>query len=114
MKILIDTQVFVWLIEDDSRLGKEAKQLLFDAQNEVMISYFSFYEMTIKASIGKLLYDSSIVDDLPEMGVDLIMPSIEALSGYEILNQDNKDPFDNMIIAVARTEKATLITSNPK
>ena len=112
--LLIDTQVFVWLTNDDKRLGKVTLQKLSDTANRVCISYFSFFEMTIKASVGKLNYDISVLGDLTKMGIDLIMPDEEALRGYAIFNPDNKDPFDNVLIAVARNEKCTFVTSDPK
>jgi PIN domain nuclease of toxin-antitoxin system len=114
MRLLIDTQVFIWLINEDSRLGAKTLTLLQDTSNEVCISYFSFFEMTIKASIGKLDFDSSVIGDLPEMGITLIAPSNVVLERYTILNQDNKDPFDNILTTVAITERCTFITSDPK
>jgi PIN domain nuclease of toxin-antitoxin system len=87
---------------------------LQDTSNEVFISYFSFFEMAIKASIGKLDFDSSVIDDLPKMGIELITPSNAALQKYAIFNPDNKDPFDNILAAVAIIEKCTFVTSDPK
>ena len=79
--------------------------------SSVRLQYFG---MTIKASIGKLSYDSSIVEDLPNMGIELIMPDTSALHDYKIFNADNKDPFDNILIATALSEKCVFITSDPK
>lgn len=114
MRILIDTQVFIWLINADQRIGSKAFELLSDSSNEVSLSYFSLFEMKIKAAIGKLTYDDSVVDDLPVMGIGLIMPTITALRKYRIQNDTNKDPFDNMLIATAMSEKCTFITSDLK
>jgi PIN domain nuclease of toxin-antitoxin system len=114
MRLLIDTQVFIWLINEDARLGSAALEALQDTSNEVFISYFSFFEMTIKASIGKLDFDSSVMNDLPKMGIELIPPSNAALQKYAIFNPGNKDPFDNILATVAITEKCTFITSDPK
>ena len=114
MKLLIDTQVFIWLTNSDNQLGSNTLQALQDTTNQVYISYFSFFEMAIKASIGKLHYDSSILDDLPKMGVELVMPDEFLLRNYSIYNADNKDPFDNVLITVARNEGYTLVTSDPK
>jgi PIN domain nuclease of toxin-antitoxin system len=114
MTILLDTQVFIWLVNNDPRLGTNAVRILADTSNKLTISYFSFFEITIKASIGKLTYDSSIIDDLPEMEIELIMPDIDILRDYSILNPDNRDPFDNIIMSVARKEKCALITSDHK
>jgi PIN domain nuclease of toxin-antitoxin system len=114
MDILIDTQVLVWVVSRDPRLGRKAAQSLADTANRIFISYFSFFELTIKASIGKLTWDTSLIEDLPSMGIDLIMPDMDALQGYEILNPDNKDPFDNIIMSIARSRTAKLMTSDHK
>ncbi len=114
MKLLLDTQVFIWLINSDRRLGKETLGLIENMSNQLYISYFSCFEMAIKASIGKLNYDSTILEDLPNMGIELILPTINALRRYSIVNLDNKDPFDNMLISVSCTEKTTFVTSDQK
>jgi len=114
MKLLIDTQVFVWLTNEDKKLGAETLRTLQDVSNQLYISYFSFFELTIKASIGKLDYDNSILRDLPKMGIELIMPDTAVLSGYKIFNQDNKDPFDNILLATALSESCTFVTSDSK
>lgn len=114
MRLLLDTQAFIWLINGDKRLGENTLGILEDNANQLYISYFSFFEMTIKASIGKLRYDPTILDDLHEMGIELILPTIDALKGYRLLSQNNKDPFDNMLISVSRTEKTTFVTSDQK
>ena len=87
---------------------------LSDGNNRVYVSYFSFFEMTIKASIGKLSLNHSVISDLPQMGIEMVMPDVRALQGYTIFNPGNKDPFDNMLISVARIEKCTLVTSDAK
>jgi len=114
MKIMLDTQVFIWLINDDSRLGAESLKIIKDPSNALYISYFSFFEMAIKASIGKLIYQSSLLDDLPKMGVELILPDTTELKGYRIFNSNNKDPFDNMLISTALDKKFILMTSDNK
>ncbi len=114
MKILIDTQVFVWLVTQDSSLGHNALELLSDTSNRVFLSYFSFFEMKIKESIGKMTVDTSVLDDLPAMGIELLNPSINSLKDYAIFNPDNKDPFDNMLISVALNEKCSLMTSDSR
>lgn len=114
MKLLLDTQVFIWLTNGDDKVGVKARHLLEDVSNQIYLSYFSCFEMTIKASIGKLDYDPSILDDLPKMGIELIMPSTTVLENYVVFNPHNKDPFDNMLIAVACEENTTFITSDQK
>ncbi len=114
MKILIDTQVFVWLVGQDPRLGQDALEMLSNTSNRVFISYFSFFEMKIKESIGKMTIDISVVDDLPTMGIELVDADINALRSYSVFNPDNKDPFDNMLINIALSERCSFMTSDSK
>lgn len=112
MKILLDTQAFIWLINDDSRLGSEAKKKALLVKNKVSISFLSFFEMTIKAAVGKLKFDVSIMDDLDKMGVSLLSGNQQSLSRYRVFNEKNKDPFDNFLIATAIVNDFTLISSD--
>jgi PIN domain nuclease of toxin-antitoxin system len=114
MKLLIDTQVFAWLVSGNPKLGSQTRIMLGNSANRVFISYFSFLEMAIKKSIGKWDINLSIIEDLPSMDIELIMPDVLALNNYAILNPDNKDPIDNILMSVARNEKYTLVTSDEK
>lgn len=114
MKILLDTQVFIWLTNESEKIGATTRRMLEDTTNQLYLSYFSCFEMTIKASIGKLDYDPSVIDDLTKMGIELIMPSVSVLQTYKVYNTYNKDPFDNMLISIAIKEKSALMTSDRK
>jgi PIN domain nuclease of toxin-antitoxin system len=48
MKILLDTQAFLWLITDAPELSKRAKKLFLDANNDLFLSLASIWEMAIK------------------------------------------------------------------
>lgn len=114
MKLLIDSQVFIWLINEDKKLNPKILELLQDSTNQLLISYFSFFEMAIKASIGKLNYDPKVLDLLNDMDIELVMPDTSLLKKYEIFNTQNKDPFDNALIATAIVGKYILVTSDHK
>ena len=114
MKILIDTQVLVWLLDQDKNLGVASKNILSDKNNRVFVSYFSFFEIVIKSSIGKITFDDTLFRDLPEMGIELIDPTVDVLKKYTIFNSDNKDPFDNILIATALNEKCFFMTADEK
>ena len=70
--------------------------------------------MIIKAAVGKLDYDPSVLDDLPRMGIDLLLLDKTTLQSYTIYNPDNKDPFDNALITVAMHENCRFVTSDHK
>lgn len=54
MTYLIDTHVLIWFVENDPKLSASVRQILEDPTNIVLVSHASFWEITIKKSIGKL------------------------------------------------------------
>lgn len=59
MKLLLDTHTFLWFISANPKLNDKARQLIEDLSNERLLSIASLWEMSIKASIGKLRLDLS-------------------------------------------------------
>lgn len=114
MNILLDTQVFIWLVHDDEKLDKKSKEMARSTKHKIFISYQSFFEMTIKSSIGKLSFDPSSINDLEAIGVTLLAGDYRALEHYTIFNAENRDPFDNYLIALAKAHDYAFMTSDRK
>ena len=38
MRILIDTHIFLWLINDNPRLSNRKRQIIYDLDNEIFLS----------------------------------------------------------------------------
>ena len=55
MQLLLDTHTLIWFLEDNPLLKTKSKQLIEDETNDIYVSTISFYEMSIKLSIGKLV-----------------------------------------------------------
>ena len=64
MKIIIDTHIFLWLLEDSNKIKKRYFDILKDKDNNIYLSSVSFAEIMIKKSIGKLDVKFNIVDML--------------------------------------------------
>ncbi|MEP6950168.1 MAG: hypothetical protein ABI863_12865 [Ginsengibacter sp.] len=53
-KILPDTHILIWTLENNKALSAHYKSILADTNNEKTVSQISFMEMAIKITIGKL------------------------------------------------------------
>ena len=62
MRLLIDTQIFIWVVLDSDKLGDKARQVMLAAA-EVFVSAASIWEIAIKAKIGKLEGDPDEFND---------------------------------------------------
>ena len=53
MRLLLDTHAFLWFVLKDSKLSPVALALIGDLSNELLISPASYWEITVKVSLGK-------------------------------------------------------------
>ena len=116
MRILLDTHIFLWLVEDNQRLSGQHRQIIRNLDNEIFLSVVSVWECTIKYQIGKLDFPSSPETYLPgERRKNLIKTltvdedSVASLVKIPLLH---KDPFDRLIMAQALQHDLILITED--
>src|SRR5690606_30873514 len=94
-------------------LSKRAKSIILDSNNELHTSIATFWEITIKRSLGKLvlgysltqLYHACIMSDIIIIPIEL--SNLQQLEG---LSFHHKDPFDRLIAATAIDNGMTVIT----
>jgi len=112
MRLLLDTQVFLWFLGDSRRLSHAGRALINEAE-EVYVSAASIWEVAIKASIGKLKatpedvcqgIDASGFTELPVRAIHAT-----AVAG---LPPHHRDPFDRLLVAQALLEPLLLVTAD--
>jgi len=112
MRLLLDTQIYLWFLADSARLNKVAK-LEIQRADEVFVSAASIWEASIKAALGKLDVDpAKLVVGIQASGFSE-MP-IRAGHGVmaAALPPHHRDPFDRLLVAQALTEPAHLLTAD--
>ena len=116
MRLLFDTECWLWSVKEPDRLNKRAKELIDDPATELYLSVASIWEIIIKSQIGKLPLPKAPEDYIPEMlqlqqtKTLVITPNhIYQLPKLPLLH---RDPFDRLLIAQALTENLTLLTAD--
>ena len=116
MKLLLDTHIFLWLIDDDQRLSEQYRQAIQNPRHEKFLSVVSIWECVIKHQIGKLDFPSSPEIYLPmERRKHLVKTltvdenSIAQLIRLPLLH---KDPFDRLIMAQALQHDLLILTED--
>jgi PIN domain nuclease of toxin-antitoxin system len=115
MDYVVDTQSFIWFVEDDKRLSPKIKQLMENDDAGLLISIASLWEITIKTSLGKLTLSGDITKIIKEFrlsGFELLQINPEDLITLSNLEYIHRDPFDRIIIAQAITADLPLISSD--
>ncbi|MFJ4842365.1 type II toxin-antitoxin system VapC family toxin [Streptomyces sp. NPDC088746] len=109
MRLLLDTHIALWWLEDSPELSEEVKDLI-DTEPAVFLSAATPWEIAIKQSAGKLAGP----DDLAERVRDCQLTSLAITAGHGVragrLPPLHRDPFDRVLVAQAQTEGLTIVT----
>jgi PIN domain nuclease of toxin-antitoxin system len=105
----------LWTIADSKKLSKKAKEVITDPDNVITVSAVSFWEVSLKSSLGKLEITGFKPENLPdacwEMGFEILTLSPEDSSSYyKLKSVYHKDPFDRMLIWQAIQHNYSLIS----
>lgn len=111
MRLLLDTNALLWLLNDDIRLTKATRLIITHAQ-EIAVSEVSLWEIAIKISIGKLGPIPGIYEIITLLGFERLQMSDACLERYISLPMIHRDPFDRMLIAQAAEHGLTAVTSD--
>ena len=114
MKLLLDTHLLLWAVDQHERLPAQARQLIIDPDNELSFSNASIWEVAIKHGRGRddfrvdpRVLRRGLIDnryqELPVTG--------EHAVAIATLPPLHKDPFDRMLVAQALIENLTLVSN---
>lgn len=128
MRLLIDTQVLLWFIQDDPQLPDNVRAMIVDPENEVCVSIASYWEIGIKQKaierkinegkkpVGAEAPWKSSVQALERLAHDQVILTLpvttDAIEHTKSLPMDHRDPFDRIIAASAVTAGLRLVSSD--
>ncbi|MGD1900134.1 MAG: type II toxin-antitoxin system VapC family toxin [Phormidesmis sp.] len=110
--LLLDTHAFIWLSDDSPELPTSLR-VKIEATDSVFVSIASFWEISIKAAIGKLSLkdDFSTIEERFRATRFILLPiSIKDTVRLQTLPNHHKDPFDRIIIAQALTNSLSVVS----
>jgi len=114
VRLLLDTHTFLWFIGGDANLTAHARQLIENTGNEKLVSIASLWEMSIKASIGRMrlntTFPNMVRDHVRGNAMDLLPIRPEHLEFVRSLPFHHKDPFDRLIIAQSQSESLPILS----
>ena len=117
--IVLDTHVLVWAMEDERRLGPDARAVIAAAgqSDDIGISAITPWEIALLVERGRLRLAQEVgawiraVLALPGVRLLPIEPAI-ATDGVRLPGAFRADPADRLIIATARQCGAPLLTAD--
>jgi len=116
MTYLLDTGVWLWSLWAQERIAPKAHDVLADLSQQVFLSAVTSWEIAIKSAAGKLTLPEPAVSYVPRRMADQGLRPLPVSHAHALavaaLPPHHRDPFDRLLIAQARLEGMTLISSD--
>ncbi|MBD2503007.1 type II toxin-antitoxin system VapC family toxin [Anabaena azotica] len=117
--IILDTHIWVWWVQNDSRLTKQHQQWLKDYESDGLgISILSCWEVAKLVEKNRLILplaiDKWLEVALAYPGVQLLNLSLPIVIDSTQLSGFHSVPFDQLIVATARFYNCPLLTADNK
>lgn len=114
MKLLLDTHVVIWALEDSPRLPLNIRELIMDENNEIYVSAMSLFEIAIKhkKQPKNMPYSAEQIRDYCQRASYIFLSlSLDTVSIYEKYDFSiHPDPFDQILVAQSICNNMRLIT----
>ena len=114
MKLLLDTHVLIWALQDSEQLPLRIREMLIDESNEIYVSIISLCEIAIKHKKMPNLMPfamKEIRDYSQRAGYIFLSLSVDNVSTFESLDLSmHKDPFDQILVSQSVSNNMRLIT----
>lgn len=117
MRLLLDTCVFLWAVDEAENLSPAARQAIQDPANEIIFHQISVLEIQIKHSLGKLALKTPPAEFIKkaESSLGTVRHTLDdaALSLLGIMPWIHRDPFDRVLVAHSIYHGLTLVSPDP-
>ena len=118
MKLLLDTHIAIWTIEDNAQLPEKARWLINDIGNDIFYSTVSAWEIAIKHAVHpeRMLVDGAgFISYCEKSGFTELAVSGRHVNALETLHRpaaapNHSDPFDRMLVSQAKADNMLFIT----
>ena len=114
MKLLLDTHIWLWSLQDPSKLGKRVLHELRNPDNELWLSPISTWEALTWNAKGRILLPTDLSRWLAQATARLREAPLthEIALSARLLPLLHNDPADRFLAATAQVLRLTLVTAD--
>jgi PIN domain nuclease of toxin-antitoxin system len=115
VRLLLDTQLLLWIAGEPQRVPRTARALFDTSDNDFLFSAASVWEVAIKRGLRSRNFNiepDELRDGLLENGLREISITSEHAIAVCSLPLVHKDPFDRILLAQAIVEEILLVTTD--
>ena len=116
MRILIDSHVLIWYVDQDNLLSPASHAAISDPTNDLLLSAGSIWEIGIKLGLGKIIltqpFKPWMNQAISDLDVTVLPLSVEYVDVQSNLPRHHGDPFDRLIVAQAIVEQVSIVSAD--
>ena len=116
MRVLLDTQVWLWMQAAPERFNAGARDLVEDPATTLLLSAASSWEIAIKYGLGKLALPERpevyVPDRMRSGGVSSLAIEHSHALRVAALDLHHRDPFDRLLVAQAMVEELPILSAD--
>jgi PIN domain nuclease of toxin-antitoxin system len=116
VRLLLDTHVLLWAVDDPISLSPTAATLLQDPANDLLVSAATIWETAIKVGLGNLTlsqpYLAWMTQALADLGATILPITVEYADAQAALTLYHRDPFDRLMIAQTFVERISVVSDD--
>jgi PIN domain nuclease of toxin-antitoxin system len=116
VNILLDSHALIWAVDNPGRLGGQAAIALQDADNQLLVSAGTMWELAIKIGLGKLSltlpFRQWFTNATQDLGLSILAITVAHADEQSKLPKHHGDPFDRLLVAQALVEDLTIVSAD--
>lgn len=116
MRLLLDSHVVIWSVEQDHLLSATAHAAITNPRNDLSVSAATIWEIAIKVGSGKLSlslpYRQWMTQAIAALRLTVLPITVDYADAQAGLPAHHRDPFDRLIIAQTLTEGITVVSAD--
>jgi PIN domain nuclease of toxin-antitoxin system len=110
LRVLLDTHVLLWSIDEPEKIGPAAQLAFRTEVSQVVVSVISLWEIAIKQRLGHLTAPEDLPQIVQDLGHEILDVRADHAWHVRTLPRHHGDPFDRLLVAQAQIEDIPLIT----
>ena len=116
MKLLLDTHTFLWFTANAPQLSSNARSLIENPENEVLLSVISVLEIAILISLGRISFPVPLeefirtqlrINQFRRLSLKMLHATAVATLPFH-----HRDPFDRILAAQAIYESLAIVSKD--
>jgi PIN domain nuclease of toxin-antitoxin system len=115
VRLLLDAHALIWAVDDPSKPGVRADEVIGDPANPLLVGAGTIWEISIKVGLNKLTlslpFGEWMSKAIADLGATIVPITIEHAAVQSQMS-GRGDPFDRLLAAQSQVDELTVVSGD--